>query len=129
MGFWPSAQGDSGGLGEFSGDAVRVLHCLGAGCRAYGRQVGVGEPDGTKCGVVSGGGGDGVDEKQQANSALYWPKRSLATLARQGAKLPIEEVCRKERAARDRIRRAAVTLGLAVAGVVGMVAVGVVAAI
>ena len=34
VGFWLSAQGDSGGLRQFSGDAVRVLHCVGAGCGA-----------------------------------------------------------------------------------------------
>ena len=41
----------------------------------------------------------------------------------------LEEVCRKKRAVRDRTRRAAFTLGLAVAGMVGMLVVGVVAAI
>ena len=40
----------------------------------------------------------------------------------------LEEVCRRERAGRDRMRRAAFTLGLAVAGLLGMVAASVLAA-
>ena len=63
----------------------------------------------------------GLDEQV----ALLQPQLALERERNVG----LEEVCGREHAARDRMRRVAFTLGLAVAGLVGMLVVGVLAAI
>ena len=76
---------------------------------------------------VSGVGGQPQDAARERIRGLEEQTELLKAqlVLERGRNTGLEEVCRQERAVRERMRRTVFTLGLAVAGLFGMLAAGV----